>query len=269
MLRSISARIPLLDHVLTPLRRRRARARFVARYASFFGVYISQAHAEADAPAGKAVGYSSPALVPEYRALLDAQLARPGLESYEYPVLHWLDALWQAGEARRVVDFGGNLGTHFHAYSKYLVYPPDLAWWIVDVPPIVAAGELLAAERGAVGLRFAARAADVPAPDLLIASGSLQYLVDPFQVIRDTGAPRHLLVNRLPLSDVPTFWTLQNGGAVVYAQRIQQRDEFLAGVASLGYRVVDEWEDRVDRCDIPLHPECSVDHYCGFYLRRD
>ena len=116
---------------------------------------------------------------------------------------------------------------------------------------------------------YASRAEAETAVDLLIASGSLQYLDDPLQVVREAGTPRHVLVNRLPLGGMPTFWTLQNGGAVFYAQRVQTRVEFLAAMTALGYRVVDEWEDRVDRCEIPLHPERSLETYAGFYFRRD
>ena len=40
-------------------------------------------------------------------------------------------------------------------------------------------------------------------------------------------------------------------------------------MTAMGYRVADEWEDRVDRCEIPLHPERSLETYAGFYFRRD
>lgn len=269
MLLSAIAQLPGIRSLVAPLRRRRAQRRFAQQYAAFFGVYATREEAEAAAPRTKPVGYAQDALVPEYAALLSSQLARRGLESYEYPVLHWLGTLWRAGDARHIADFGGNLGTHFYGFATYLSYPADLAWWIVEVPPIAAEGERLAAERDARGLRFATRMADVPSVDLLIASGSLQYLADPFQLVREAGAPRHVLVNRLPLGDTPTFWTLQNGGAVFYAQQIQARAGFLAAMAAMDYRVVDEWEDRVDRCDIPLHAERSLATYVGFYFRRE
>ena len=256
MLLSTLERLPILRPLVSPLRRWRARRAFAREYASFMGVYDSRADAEAAAPSGRPVGYSQPAVVPEYVALLDTQLARQGLDSYEYPVLHWLGALWQAGDARVVVDFGGNLGTHYYSYSRYLDFPADLAWWIVDVAPIVEEGKRQVASRGAQGLQFTARVSDAPTADLLIASGSFQYL-------------RHVLVNRLPLGGSPSFWTLQNGGAVFYAQRIQSRSEFFAQMAALGYRVVDEWEDCADRCRLPLNPERSVEIYTGCYLRRD
>lgn len=268
MLLSALAQLPLLRTLTAPLRRRRAHRRFATQYASFFGVFPSRAAALANAPPAATLGYDNDRVVPGYRRLLESQLARNGLESYEYPMLHWIDNIWQAGEGRRILDFGGNLGTHFHAFAKYLAYPADLAWWIVDVPPIVAEGRRLARERGADALQFAERVGDVPTPDLLIASGSLQYLDDPTDVVRDAGTPRHVLVNRFPLGAGDPFWTLQNGGEVFYAQLVSDRIAFIEATQALGYRLVDEWVDHHDRCEIPMHPERSVYAYSGFYFRR-
>ena len=54
-----------------------------------------------------------------------------------------------------------------------------------------------------------------------------------------------------------------------YAKYLTYPVEFLAAMTAMGYRGADEWEDRVDRCEIPLHPERSLETYAGFYFRRD
>ena len=266
MLLSAIAQLPGLRSLTEPLRRRRARQRFVTQYASFFGVFPTRGDALASAPPSVLLGYDHDQVVPSYRRLLDAQLAKQGLESYEYPMLHWIESIWRLGDGRRILDFGGNLGTHFYAFAKYFEYPSDLVWWIVDVPSIVAEGTRIAQERGTTALHFATRIADAPTPNLLIASGSLQYLDDPTDMVRDAGLPRHVLINRFPLGSSDAFWTLQNGGEVCYAQRVSNRATFLASMQALGYRLVDEWVDHHDRCDIPMHPERSVPAYSGFYF---
>ena len=268
MFLSTLERLPGLRLIVSPIRRWRASRRFAGQYAAFNGVFASREAAERSAPRSRPLGSASEVLVGDYATLLETQLAHRGLESYEYPVLFWLSTLIERGDVRVVADFGGNLGTHYHAYARYLEYPRDFAWHIVDVPPIVHAGRELAHARGAGDLHFTTTITDVSECDLLLASGSFQYLDDVVRVVVDAGLPTHLLVNRLPLGTASTFWTLQNGGAAFYAQRIQSRADFLGDLASVGYDLADEWEDRVDSCHIPLYPEHSVPVYSGFYFRR-
>lgn len=268
MILSRLERFPPLRPLVSPIREWRARRHFAGQYAAFHGVFTSRAEAERSAPSGRPLGSASAELVAGYSTLLDEQLARRGLDSYEYPVLFWLSTFIEQGDVRIVADFGGNLGTHYYGFARYLEYPPDLEWHIVDVPPIAAEGSKLATARAAAGLHFATTIRDVPASDVLIASGVFQYLDDPLSVIADAGMPAHVLVNRLPLGARPSFWTLQNGGEAYYAQQIQSRGDFLAGMTRLGYARVDEWDDRVDRCELPLNPDHSVSVYSGFYFRR-
>ncbi len=44
--------------------------------------------------------------------------------------------------------------------------------------------------------------------------------------------------------------------------------DFLTGMASLGYGVVDRWESFERELKVPFEPDCTIDRYYGFYLRR-
>ena len=71
---------------------------------------------------------------------------------------------------------GGNVGTHFYTYEKYLQYPPDVKWTVCDVPTIVRFGEELAQEEGRQELTFTTQLEEADGAHISIASGSIQYL---------------------------------------------------------------------------------------------
>ena len=64
------------------------------------------------------------------------------------------------------------------------------------------------------------------------------------------------------------FVTLQNGGLVYYPQYVFNHEEFIRAIAGEGYELVDFWDDNVDSCIIPFHPEKSIKAYKGLYFCR-
>jgi putative methyltransferase (TIGR04325 family) len=129
---------------------------------------------------------------------------------------------------------------------------------------VAEAGRQIAAEREA-NLTFTTNFADADGQDLLLASGSVQYVGDLGEMLRGLQRPpKHLLINRLPLYDGPRFVTLQNEGPVFCPQYIFNRDEFVNSLGTAGYELVDVWDDPVDSAVIPFH--VTVVPYQGMYL---
>ena len=108
-----------------------------------------------------------------------------------------------------------------------------------------------------------------PRVEILLASGSLQYLASPDlleKLIDKNIRPTHILINQLPVYDGQRFVTLQNGGLVYYPQYVFNHEEFIEAIARLGYELIDFWDDIANSCVIPFHPEKSIYAYKGFYF---
>jgi putative methyltransferase (TIGR04325 family) len=228
---------------------------------AFRGVYRSFDEALHSAPRGAKVGYDN-----EPASLYEDRHSR--LFPSDYPVLFWLDRILK--EARSVFDFGGHVGIAFYAFEKYLQYPEGLKWLVCDVPRVIEAGRELATKRGKSALGFTTEFAEASGFDVLLASGSLQYLDETLaDKLRGlTALPKHLLINKTPLYDGETFATLQNTLHSYNPYVVRNHEDFVASLTRLGYSVVDRWESLDVSCRIPLHPEHSLDHYVGLYLRR-
>jgi len=177
---------------------------FRLRPGAFRGVYGSFADAARAIPAGALEGYDHAPLAGLYRDRLEK------LHASDYPVLCWFTRLLP--RAPSILDFGGHVGIAFHSYRRYLDYPADLRWSVVDVPAVAEEGARLARGRDAAGLRFFTDVATAGAHEILLASGSLQYVEAPLAgLLGELGElPRHLIVSKLPLTRVAPFVTLQN-----------------------------------------------------------
>jgi putative methyltransferase (TIGR04325 family) len=187
----------------------------------------------------------------------------------DYPLLFWFEKAVQ--DASQVVEIGGHVGIAYYTFERVIEYPKGLLWTIVDVPTVAEAGRKLAAERQRSNLAFVGELAEVKGPiDLLMASGSLQYVPGdllPKRIGRMANAPRHIILNKTPISDGPGYVTLQNLGPAFCPYRIHGYDELVRPLLDMGYELVDKWQkDR--RVEIPGHPERTVLGYSGYYLRK-
>ena len=237
--------------------------RFRQRPGSFDGVYPNFSTAARGAPKASMIGFNSAAMAELYRERLDVVFP------CDYPMMFWLRPL--LGNTRRIFDVGGHIGLAFYGYRSYLTFPDDLNWVVQDVPAVVDAGRALALERGADSLRFTSELEDAQAADVLIASGSLQYIEAPLASLlkRLTRPPAHLLLNKLPLTDGPSFVTLQNAVYAMCPYHVFNRTQFEDSFIELGYKVIDRWGDPERSCLLPRSPSRSVATYSGVYLRRD
>lgn len=227
------------------------------------GVFRTFEEAADSAPTSKPLGWDTP----DYARMFDERHAQ--IYPYDYPVLFWLRPLLVPGVC--IFDYGGHVGLQFYSYRKYLAYPERLTWTVFDVPETVDRGRALAAERGvSEQLPFTIDEYDASGAHILIAAGVLQFVNEPTFDAFLRGLrrpPKHLLLNKLPLSRISSFYTLQNAGPTFAAMRIFDRAELLAALSACGYEVVDEWHDHMHSCVIPFHPERAVTHYSGLYLR--
>lgn len=231
-------------------------------YACYRGIFKSFKEAEAAIPKSKKAGYDHPDLAEEYRQEFERYIGY-----YDYPVLLWLEKIIQAGS--HIFDFGGNVGTHFYGYERYLDYPDKLTWTVCELPEIIKAGEMIAKAEQRPELRFTANLADAEGADIFLASGSVQYVQNlSEQLIALTKLPQHLLINRTPLCEGPSFITLQNGGLVAYPVQVSNREKFIQSLQSIGYEMVDYWQNHSEPVAIPFHPEFTTLCFSGLYMRQ-
>lgn len=228
----------------------------------FRGVYPTFQAAEASVPPGKRVGYDFDELGGMYRDRMTKACQS------DYAVLYWMKDILDAQSF--VFDFGGHVGVSYYGWENYLRYPAGLRWRVYDVPAIARAGAELARERNCPGLSFTSSVEDGRDCTVFFAAGSLQYTDEllPGILARLGSKPRHIIVNKMPLYDGETFVTVQSTGRAFHAYRIFNRDEFVSGVTALGYRVVDDWSNREQHCEIPFTRGRDIDAYSGYFFER-
>ena len=256
--------------MVQPSKLRWERKRFLAPQgaAAYFGVYADFEEARRALPGSP--GFNLGALAREY-----VQERSRRVFEYDYPVMRWLERAFTRG-ARRVLDIGGSVGVHYHAYRRYLDMPDALSWEVVEVPVIAAIGRELAKEHGTPALRFGTdldEAVATRAHDVWLSAGALQYLEEGAHPARLLGRcrapPAHLLLNKLPLYDGEDFVTTQNLGEGAFAPlHVCNADRFIRSIEALGYTLADRWDVHERALHVPGHPERSFPRFTGLYFAR-
>jgi len=200
---------------------------------------------------------------------------RQKLMAHDYPMLFWLERLLTSPEGAqfsRLCDLGGSVGVSYLALGPYLTLPEQLVWEVCELPDVAQFGRQIASERGMQRhLHFISdMKAALDGADILFTAGAIQYIDQPLEAMLAASAkpPKHVFINRLPLTGGESFVTLQNSGVAVHPYRIRNDAEFTGAMAALGYQVVDRWMCLQNSTWIPMHPERTLDHFHGFYLRR-
>jgi putative methyltransferase (TIGR04325 family) len=224
----------------------------------FLGVFSTQSEAKAHIPREVAQGFEDPSLSEDFDETM-----RPEDEQ----VVRILSKLMP--ETKNLFDLGGCIGFCFYRYRPRLVYPPGLRWIVSDVPYVNDLGRRIATKRGETQLFFTSDQLEANGADVYLTTGALQFFEGPFADIlaKLQEKPRHVLVNRIPLTEGSTFFTLQHTDYSVVPYRVGNIGEFVSEMEALGYNLVERWE--LDRfCDIILYPERYVRNYFGFYFVR-
>ncbi len=270
-MKRIIKQIPFTQKFYRYLKELEYRRRFSTNgYGTFWGIFDTFEQAKEAAPQTKSIGYDNADLAEEYAKMLEQENWENSgriIASYDYPVLFWLKSIFNPNSSNNVFDFGGNVGIHFYNYSKYIKYPENIQWTVCDLPAIVLAGKTIAQKRQVDNLYFTINLNDANNKDIFMASGSIQYVENLAYVLSQFDKPKHLLINRLPLYHGQKFVTLQNGGQVFYPQYVFNKTEFIEAITNIGYELIDIWEDNVDSCLIPFHPEKTVPVYSGLYFK--
>lgn len=182
------------------------------------------------------VGYDNPGVAQRGRDTYER------FHSFDYPALLWLARGFEQG-ARTVVDLGGHLGAKFRVYRQVWVFPQDIRWTVCETGDVVEASLDLPPEDRPAELRFTTDRSCLADADILFASGVLQYLELPLSAILAAlpARPQRLVLNKVPLSDGPDIWTLQQAGGVLVPYGVSNRIAFIDSLTRLGYRVLDRW----------------------------
>ncbi len=226
----------------------------------FYGVYSSFADALSDVPENRELGYDNPGSA----LLYEDHLARIWPE--HYPVLFWLSRSW--GAHQRVLDFGGHRGALFYATRRWLGAGPE--WYVFDVPAVVEEGRRWAHDHGVERLTFESDLSRIPAPDLVVAAGSLQYVEEsPLEWLeRIPGEPRYLLVSTTPFHPDREFVTLNNMGTAYCPYKVRHFRRFFEGLHDLGYATVEQWHHPGKACNVPFHIPPGEVTYRGALFER-
>ncbi len=188
----------------------------------------------------------------------------------DYPMVYWLSRLLTEGR-HRVFDLGGHIGVSYYGFRKYIHYPQSLQWCVHDVPAVMDAGRAWAAQHDPDGmLSFVDTCDAASGHDVLISCGALQYLeyTLPELLAGLPNPPPHVLVNLTPMHPERGYVTLQNIGIAILPYRVMSKPEFLDAMQKLGYEALDQWMSRERHLEVPFEPECTIDHYSGFYFKR-
>jgi putative methyltransferase (TIGR04325 family) len=100
-------------------------------------------------------------------------------------------------------------------------------------------------------------------------SGTVQYVEQDFDALLPPlpNKQRHLLINRVPLSDRPTYFTVQDIGTARCPYRVANRADFIASLQAFGYALVNSWSCPGLACRVLFRPGRTVSSYAGMYLR--
>lgn len=229
---------------------------------AWLGTFGSFADAIAAAPPVLPVGYDNPGGATIY----DDVVTQVGAK--DYPVLYWLSRVLETGFT--LMDFGGHTGMLYYAYHRYFPDGFVVHWMVYDVPAVVELGASRAHSLGNTRLSFTSDFDRAKEADVLLASGSLQYVETPFsEMLRGLDRmPRHLIVNKLPTQERREIITLQNIGVAYCAYRLVAHHQFTASLEAIGYTLVDEWINPEGRNRLPYNDNASPVTWRGYYFRR-
>ncbi|RDL48004.1 hypothetical protein BLJAPNOD_05231 [Ensifer sp. M14] len=243
-----------------------AKLHMIARRGELTGKYPDFDSAMAAIPKWAVAGYNN------------EETVEVGLEKmckvidWDYPVMFWLERefLSRGDEWTNLLDAGGHIGTKYRAFSR-LMNLSKVRWEVYELPPMVKAGAEMAERDGIQEkLSFCSDVAKTRKADILLCSGLLQYLDEPFPkfVSRLPARPDVIILNKVALRDGKTIYSLQRGGPAYLPYQIRERGAFLRELDTLGYDVVDAWQIQYLTHAIASHPEEGCSESWGFMLRK-
>lgn len=123
--------------------------------------------------------------------------------------------------------FCGERGNNLLLIPKYLDLASDFRWSVYDLPHIVEAGKKVRqVEENREQLSFTTTIDELDGAEIFFAAGSLQYVQEPLSTIlsKFRHRPKHLMLNKLPVSQLNAYYTLQNTGTAFCPYRVVNHD---------------------------------------------
>lgn len=173
----------------------------------FFGRFNSWEMAK-----NKSKGYDSNHILEQvFSATKEAQslpgaFERDGIlikkRDYSYPTLGYLARWAMEKQVLSVLDIGGSLGSVYYQFKKLYPRLSNISWAVVEQPHFVSKGkEFFSSDE----LSFYDSASSVikkTKPSVLLLSGMLQYVPDPFELIKELCRSdiQYLIIDRIPIS---------------------------------------------------------------------
>ena len=236
--------------------------------------------AEAEACCGDA--YQAPSVIERYQRQPAAD-PNQAIGAYTIRQLAAFQHVWLAlGQPAtlRILDFGGALGSHFHAIAAHFPWC-RLQWVVCETTAVATAGSsgFTFDKPNGSTLRFSDKAAEVLVTgiDLVFASSSLQYLEHWPRMLQAFRAAPWLLLDRVPLIDHPTDLIAIQVVSASYTDTRYPGWKFAAGswlprLAQAGFEPVLQWlvpEDGWSILDLNIGQyRWSAQHDHGFLLQR-
>jgi putative methyltransferase (TIGR04325 family) len=230
--------------------------------ALFAGVYDSYAAAQQDIPAHRHNDWDNEESSKIWVNHVDV------MQPTAYAPFFWLSRLLHEGAT--LVDYGGSIGLSYYGYTRRRALPLNARWVVVEVPHLVKTGREVARREKAAQLEFISDLAAAPQSDILLAAGALQFIEDAVPGFLDKLAalPRHLLLNKVPITEGESYWTLHNFYTGISPYRVYNKSAFMSYFEDLGYRLHDSWKVPDMSCDVPFHPSRSITEFSGFYFEK-
>ncbi|MBM3647687.1 MAG: methyltransferase, TIGR04325 family [Alphaproteobacteria bacterium] len=184
---------------------------------------------------------------------------------WDYPILYWLKRL--SPDIERIIDAGGHIGVKYRAFARYVALD-RIDWIVYDLPAQVRAGRAELRPQDST-LSFVERIEDAPPADVLLASGLLPYLDEPFSRLVDRmhQRPRYIPLNKVTTRNGPTVVTLENFRLAEVPYHVRDAREIPDALAALGYDIVDSWTIDSLTHRIDTHPELGLVTYRGYAAR--
>jgi putative methyltransferase (TIGR04325 family) len=159
---------------------------------------------------------------------------------FDYPVILYILMLSQI---KTIIDFGGHIGVKYYAYKRLLPNIHELVWKVVDVPFCVERGRNEASKMGETHLIFTSDISTAGECDLLLISGTLQYVTPSIGELLDSMEilPQFIIINKLPVHLGPDLYTVENFGKAKIPYRIFNRNRLDIELFDRNYSKIDTW----------------------------
>jgi putative methyltransferase (TIGR04325 family) len=224
----------------------------------FWGVYKTAAEAKKRVPANFHQNFDAPGLDENFDHTIQPR---------DLPVIHILARILP--ESKTLFDLGGNIGLSFYQFKGMITYPPALRWTICDVPFVNEAGRRIAQKKGETQLTFTDDRQLANGTDIYLTFGALQYFEKTLAEILSELAvkPGRVLINRVPLTTDPSFYTLQHMGYSIVPYHVLNVDEFITSMEAIGYQLEEKWKS--DRLfELILRDDKAAPAYHGFHFKK-